>query len=276
MFWIRSVAPSRIHAFQVSLYLSRRISPLTLPPSLSSGENSRQFSFLSKYEPNSTRVSPSSVFHCQVRNYAKGKDKKGKGKQAKVHVSDEEMSEVINVTQLREQFANIVGKLKEEYIKNLTLRTSAGGIETLQVELEGDKYPLNEVAQVSRKSPQMLIINAAAFPQAAAGIVQAIRESGMNLNPQQEGTTIHVPLPKVTREHRENLAKNAKILCNRCKDQLRDTQNTFIRKVRDKEDQFSEDLTHNTQLKIREIADDHIKEAEMLMTAKQKELLKTS
>ena len=71
-----------------------------------------------------------------------------------------------------------------------------GGIDTLPVDLEGDKYPLNEVAQVSRKSPQMLIINSSSFPQATLGIMEAIRASGMNLNPQQEGTTIYVPLPK--------------------------------------------------------------------------------
>lgn len=243
--------------------------------SLSQGEN-RQLSVLSKHEPNITRAFPGITFQCQVRSYAKGKDKKGKGKQSKVHVSDEEMTEVVNVSQLREQFANIIEKLKEEYIKNLTLRTAVGGIETLPVELEGDKYPLNEVAQVSRKSPQMLIINAASFPQATVGIIKAIRESGMNLNPQQEGTTIYVPVPKVTKEHRENLAKSAKTLCNRCKDQLRERQNNFIRKVRTKEGQVSEDLVYNVQLKIREIADDHMQEAEKLMAAKQKELLKTS
>lgn len=216
------------------------------------------------------------VLQCQVRNYAKSKDKKGKVKQSKVHVSDAEMSEVVNVTQLRGQYAHILENLKEEYIKSLTLRTVAGGIETLPIELEGDKYPLNEVAQVSRKSPQMLIINASAFPQATVGIIQAIKESGMNLNPQQEGTTIYVPLPKVTKEHRENLAKSAKTLCNRCKEQLRDAQNNYIRKVKNKEGQVSDDLLHNVQLKIREIADDHMQEAEKLMTAKQQELLKAN
>ncbi|XP_066951599.1 ribosome-recycling factor, mitochondrial isoform X2 [Macrobrachium rosenbergii] len=227
MFWLRSATVSRMYSFQVSSYLSRMLGCLPAS-SLSQGEN-RQLSVLSKHEPNITRAFPGITFQCQVRSYAKGKDKKGKG-----------------------------------------------GIETLPVELEGDKYPLNEVAQVSRKSPQMLIINAASFPQATVGIIKAIRESGMNLNPQQEGTTIYVPVPKVTKEHRENLAKSAKTLCNRCKDQLRERQNNFIRKVRTKEGQVSEDLVYNVQLKIREIADDHMQEAEKLMAAKQKELLKTS
>ena len=69
------------------------------------------------------------------------------------------------------------------------------------MQLEGDEYPLNEVAQVSRKSPQVVLINAAAFPQALPGIMTAIRAAGMNLNPQQEGTTIIVPIPKWLHTH---------------------------------------------------------------------------
>ncbi|XP_071536881.1 ribosome-recycling factor isoform X2 [Panulirus ornatus] len=169
------------------------------------------------------------VSHCQIRNYAKGKDKKGRS-----------------------------------------------SIETLPVLLEGDEYPLNEVAQVSRKSSQMLIINAAAFPQATVGIMSALQESGMKLNPQQEGTKIIVPLPKVTKDHRENLAKSAKTLYNQCRDHLRDIQNHHIRKLKKKEGEVSEDLIHNVQLKIQEIAKSHMQEAEKIMTLKQKELLQTN
>ena len=48
------------------------------------------------------------------------------GKQTKIHLSDEEMSEVIDVEQLREKYADSIERLKEDYIKNLTLRTASG------------------------------------------------------------------------------------------------------------------------------------------------------
>ena len=50
----------------------------------------------------------------------------------------------------------------------------------------------------------------AAFPQAAASTMQALRSTSLNLNPQQDGLKIYVSLPKVTREHRESVAKAAK------------------------------------------------------------------
>lgn len=47
------------------------------------------------------------------------------GKQ-KVHLSDREMEEVVNVEQMRNQYAQTLENLKQEYIKNLSLRTAVG------------------------------------------------------------------------------------------------------------------------------------------------------
>ncbi|MPD00103.1 hypothetical protein E2C01_095553 [Portunus trituberculatus] len=46
------------------------------------------------------------------------------------------------------------------------------------------------------------------------------------------------------------MAKGAKVMFNRCKDQLRDVQNQYIRKVKNKEGQVSEDLVFNIQLRV--------------------------
>ena len=61
---------------------------------------------------------------------------------------------------------------------------------------DGDNFPLNELAQVARKSPTLLVINSGAFPQAVGDIVKALQGAGMGLNPQQEGTTVYVQIPK--------------------------------------------------------------------------------
>ena len=59
--------------------------------------------------------------------------------------------------------------------------------------------------------------------------MKTLRESsGLNLNPQQDGTRIYVPIPKVTREHREKLGKAAKQKCNETKDLLRKAQNKKV------------------------------------------------
>ncbi len=72
-------------------------------------------------------------------------------------------------------------------IASFSLRSSTV-LDNLPVPLEGDTFPLHEVASVSKKDPNRIIIDSSSFPQATKSIVEVIRDSGMNLNPQQEGT----------------------------------------------------------------------------------------
>lgn len=55
---------------------------------------------------------------------------------------------------------------------------------------------MQELAQIVRKNPKLIVINMGVFPQAIPAALEAISKSGMNLNPQQEGTTLYVPVPK--------------------------------------------------------------------------------
>jgi ribosome recycling factor len=71
-----------------------------------------------------------------------------------------------------------------------------GALESLTVEFDGESYPLQELAQVGRKNPQLAVLNLSSLPDACQAVMKAIQDSGMNLNPQQEGTTIYIPLPK--------------------------------------------------------------------------------
>ena len=80
---------------------------------------------------------------------------------------------------------------------------------------------MKEVAAISKRDTKRLVIDSSTFPQATVSIMQILRSSALNLNPQQEGTRIYVAIPKVTRETRENLVKSAKIKLNETKDELK-------------------------------------------------------
>uniref|UniRef100_A0A0K8SAS9 Ribosome-recycling factor, mitochondrial n=1 Tax=Lygus hesperus TaxID=30085 RepID=A0A0K8SAS9_LYGHE len=136
------------------------------------------------------------------------------------------------------------------------------------------KYPLIELGQVIRSNPKTVVINMTAFPQAIPSVLKALSESGMNLNPQQDGTTLYVPVPKVTKEHREALAKNAKTHFIKCRDGIRDVQTGCARSLKNKEKAgLSSDLSHQVQEQVKSIADTYIAQAEKMLTTKQAELL---
>lgn len=207
-----------------------------------------------------------------VRFYAKGKDKKKDKAKSKVEVNEAQLSELVNVDALKTQMEKAINILKEEYVKHVSLRSASGALESILVNFEGKNHTLQELAQVVRKSPKTVIVNMAIFPQAIPAVLKAIEKSGMNLNPQQDGTTLYIPIPTVTKEYRENLAKNAKMLFVKCKDNIKDVQNKQFKSLK-KKDGVSTDLVKNVELQISAIADNYITEAQKIFESKQSELV---
>uniref|UniRef100_A0A1B6H234 Uncharacterized protein n=1 Tax=Cuerna arida TaxID=1464854 RepID=A0A1B6H234_9HEMI len=62
-----------------------------------------------------------------VRYYAKSRDKKksDKGHKKKVQINEEVLAEVINVAAMHEQMQGAIEKLKNDFIKNLSLRSTS-------------------------------------------------------------------------------------------------------------------------------------------------------
>lgn len=213
-----------------------------------------------------------------VRQYAKGKDKqkekaKNKGVQLRSYnVSDETLNEIIDLPAYQTKLRKALEVLQDEFVKNVSLRSATGSIETLKVDVEGDTHELQDVAQIIRKNPKTIIINMGAFPQAIPSAIKALQKSGMNLNPQQDGSMIHIPVPKVTKDHRTALAKNAKALYNRCKERIRDAQTEYSKKGR-RNSTLSEDDNRNAERKIMSMGKECVEEAEKMLKIKEKELL---
>lgn len=210
-----------------------------------------------------------------TRNYAKGKDKGGKEKgkkPVKVEINEAQLTEVVNLEQLKHNMEKSLTIMKDEFAKNLSLRSTTGAIETLKVNADGKEFELQELGQIIRKNPKTIVINLLGFPQLIPQVLQTLSKSGMNLNPQQDGTTLFIPVPKVTKEHRENLAKSAKALFVKCRDGVKDVQNQQIKKIKNNKI-ISSDLNHQVQTQIIAIADVYVAEAEKLMQTKQNELL---
>jgi len=124
-----------------------------------------------------------------------------------------------------------------------------------------------------QKSPQLLVINVSSTPQYVTHVKTAILTSGLNVNPQQEGTTLYVPVPRVTREHREMLAKNAKALCDKTKDKLRHVQNNFDRELKKAKQTHSEDLIYKLHETVLTTTKTYTEKAHDIMETKQQELL---
>uniref|UniRef100_A0A803JMU6 Ribosome-recycling factor, mitochondrial n=1 Tax=Xenopus tropicalis TaxID=8364 RepID=A0A803JMU6_XENTR len=209
------------------------------------------------------------------RHLATKKSKaKSKGQvQARVNLNAALVEDIINLEDVKQEMKSILENLKEDFTKNLSIRTSPGAFDHITVTTKDGKFPLNQLGQISLKSPQLFIINMASFPESATAAVNALRDSQMNLNPELDGTIIRVPVPQVTREHRENLTKLAKQLTNKAKDSLRKARTGAVQEVKKCKEGVSEDIVKLLEKQIQQMADDIATELDKQLATKTKELL---
>lgn len=211
-----------------------------------------------------------------VRCYAKSKQKekaRSKGiKFATYKLPEDQLNAIVNLESYQNKMQKAIDLLQTEYIKQLSLRSTVGSIETVKVKVDSEEHELQDIAQIIRKNPKTIVINMVAFPQMIPAALQALQRSGLNVNPQQEGTTIYIPVPKVTKEHRVNLAKNAKTMFIKCRDNVKDVQNDFLRKIKNNST-ISSDDNFAAQGQLTEMANKFIEQAEKIFETKQNELL---
>ncbi|XP_018360694.1 PREDICTED: ribosome-recycling factor, mitochondrial [Trachymyrmex cornetzi] len=201
---------------------------------------------------------------------AKSKNR-GEKKQKTQHIDYNEFEQVVDVNKLISQLDNAIERLKDDFIQHLSVRSSVGAIEMLSVKFDGKDFTLQELAQISRK-PKLIVLNVSTFPQAIPDILKSLTKNQMKLNPQQDGTTIYVPIPKVTKEHREMLSKNAKSFYVKCCDNVRQVRNKQIKTVKQKEN-LAKDLVFRIESYIDILSHQYTNKAEQMLETKQKELL---
>ncbi|KAM4663944.1 ribosome-recycling factor, mitochondrial isoform 2-T2 [Discoglossus pictus] len=211
----------------------------------------------------------------QLSRHLATKKSKAKAKvpASKVNINAALVEDIINLEELKQEMGNLLETLKEDFSKNLSIRTSPGAFDHITVTTKDGKFPLNQIAQISLKTPQLFIINMASFPESASAALEALRESRMNLNPELDGAIIRVPVPQVTREHRENLSKLAKQLTNKAKDTLRKVRTSAMQEVKKSKGEVSEDTLKLLEKQIQQMADTVALEMDKQLTIKTKELL---
>jgi ribosome recycling factor len=100
------------------------------------------------------------------------------------------------------------GALRTEFASLRTGRASASMLDPIVVEAYGNRTPINQVGTVNVPEPRMVTINVWDKSMVQA-VEKAIRESGLGINPQLNGTIIMLPIPELNEERRRELTKVA-------------------------------------------------------------------
>ncbi len=118
------------------------------------------------------------------------------------------MSDEIDIDDLSRRMDGALASLRTEFGSLRTGRASGSMLEPIQVESYGQMTPINQLGTVNVPEPRMVTINV--WDKAMVSKVEkAIRESGLGINPQLNGTIIMLPIPELNEQRRKELTKVA-------------------------------------------------------------------
>ncbi|XP_028457084.1 ribosome-recycling factor, mitochondrial isoform X2 [Perca flavescens] len=101
-----------------------------------------------------------------ARLYATKKAKaKAKGQSSKVNINSALVEDIISLDEVKGDMTAVLNALKDDFTRNLSIRTSPGALDHIVVTTQDGKFPLNQLGQVSMKSPQLIMVNMSSFPE---------------------------------------------------------------------------------------------------------------
>jgi ribosome recycling factor len=155
-----------------------------------------------------------------------------------------------------------------------TGRASVAMLDTIRVDYYGTATPLNQVGNLSVPDPTLITLQPW-DPSLLPAIEKAIRTSDLDLNPQNDGKIIRIPIPSLTEERRKNLVKVAHKQAEEGRVAIRNVRrdaNEHLKKLL-KEHDVSEDDEKQALAEVQKLTDHHIEEINAALKKKEAEIM---
>ena len=173
-----------------------------------------------------------------------------------------------------EKMQKTIDHFQHEMSTIRTGRATPSLLDSVKVDYYGSKVPINQVGSVSTPEPRLIMVQPW-DKGAIQAIEKGILEADLGLNPANDGQVIRIPIPELSGERRNNLAKLVKKLAEDSRVAIRNIRrdaNDSVKKL-EKTHEISEDQMQDGLNEIQELTNDHIKEIEELLALKEKEVL---
>jgi len=155
-----------------------------------------------------------------------------------------------------------------------TGRASVAMLDMVRVDYYGTATPLNQVGNLAVPDPTLITLQPW-DPSLLPAIEKAIRASGLDLNPQNDGKLIRIPVPQLNEERRKNLVKLAHKHAEEGRVAVRNVRrdaNESLKKLL-KEHELSEDDEKHALAEIQKSTDQHIEEINVVLKKKEAEIM---
>ncbi len=179
----------------------------------------------------------------------------------------------IDIDALNRRMEGAMTALRHDFSSLRTGRASAALVEPIQVEAYGQMTPVNQLGTVNVPEPRMVTLNI--WDKALVGKVEkAIRESGIGINPQTNGTIIMLPIPELNEERRRELTRVAAEYAERARVAVRNIRRDGMDQIKKaKGAGMPEDDQKMWHDEVQELTDKAIAAVDKALQAKQAEIM---
>jgi ribosome recycling factor len=178
------------------------------------------------------------------------------------------------VADAKSRMRSAVDTLLRELGTMRTGRASVAMLDGIRVDYYGTPTPLNQVGNLA--VPDATLITLQPWdPSLLPAIERAIRTSELDLNPQNDGKIVRIPVPALTEERRKNLVKVAHKHAEEARVAVRNVRrdaNEHLKKLL-KDHEVSEDDEKHALAEVQKLTDQHIEEINAALKKKEAEIM---
>ena len=178
-----------------------------------------------------------------------------------------------DVKELEKRMQGALEALRKEFGGLRTGRASVNLLDPVVVEAYGQRMQLNQVGTVSAPEPRLLTVNVwdkgLVIPTA-----KAIANAGLGLNPAPDGQLIRIPIPELTSERRDELAKWAHKYAELGRVAVRNVRRDGMEALKkaEKDHTISQDDHRQKSDEVQKLTDRFVKSVDEALANKEKEI----
>ena len=175
---------------------------------------------------------------------------------------------------LRDKMEKALEFLRTEYQAIRTGRAHPGLVSDVKVDYYGNATPLKQMANITIPENRKIMITP--FDRSAMkAIEKAILAANLGLTPQNDGESVRLTLPELTKERRIDLTKLISKKAEESKIVMRNHRRDAVEvlKKMEKDSKITEDDLKKYTKEVQDITDDFIKKIEDTAKVKDKEIM---
>ena len=174
----------------------------------------------------------------------------------------------------RVRMANAFEAMRREFATVRTGKASPALLEHVRVEAYGSTMSLEQLSTIGAPEPRLLVVQPW-DKSLISQIEKAIQSADLGLNPSNDGNVVHVPIPQLNEERRQELAKVLHKIAEEGRVSVRNARRAANDEVkaRMKSSEISEDEGHQLIEEVQKLTDDYIEKIGELLKAKEEEVM---